>query len=138
MFIICTGKSQQSSNSKVIQFPVLKKLYQGDSVVINCTLVTETSAEDIRVFWFKAAEDESHPGVIYTSMNRSSHCHRSCHYSLARTNLSLEDNGTYYCAVSTCGNILFGNGTILHISKALLLITGLHPLKRLMSDSSSK
>lgn len=121
IYFSLAGKSQQSSDStKLVQFPVLKKLYQGDSVVINCTLVTETSAEDIRVFWFKAAEDETHPGVIYTSMNRSSYCERSCHYSLDRTKLSLTDNGTYYCAVSICGKILFGNGTILHISKTLI------------------
>ncbi|XP_062405915.1 uncharacterized protein LOC134096181 [Sardina pilchardus] len=90
-------------------------LHQGDSVVINCTIFSEMKTEDFRVSWFKVAEDDSHPGVIYTDMNRSRNCERGCSYRLARTNLSLTDTGTYYCAISTCGKILFGNGTVLNI-----------------------
>ncbi|XP_076143664.1 uncharacterized protein LOC143125802 [Alosa pseudoharengus] len=115
-FLAVQGKNQLGSNStKIIQFPVLKMLHQGDSVVINCTILSEMKTEDFRVFWFRAAKDNFHPGVIYTDMNRSSHCERGCSYTLARTNLSLTDTGTYYCAVSACGKILFGNGTVLSI-----------------------
>ncbi|KAG7465286.1 hypothetical protein MATL_G00174750 [Megalops atlanticus] len=35
----------------------------------------------------------------------------SCVYTLPKRNLSPSDSGTYYCAVATCGEILFGNGT---------------------------
>ncbi|XP_076142727.1 uncharacterized protein LOC143125276 [Alosa pseudoharengus] len=115
-FLAVQGQIQQGSNStKIIQSPVLKILYQGDSVAINCTILSEMKTEDLRVFWFRAAKDNFHPGVIYTDMNRSSHCERGCSYTLARTNLSLTDTGTYYCAVSACGKILFGNGTVLSI-----------------------
>ncbi|XP_076143665.1 uncharacterized protein LOC143125803 isoform X1 [Alosa pseudoharengus] len=115
-FLAVQGQIQQGSNStKIIQSPVLKILYQGDSVAIDCTILSEMKTEDLRVFWFRAAKDEFHPGVIYTDMNRSSHCERGCSYTLARTNLSLTDTGTYYCAVSACGKILFGNGTVLNI-----------------------
>ncbi|CAB1337485.1 unnamed protein product [Coregonus sp. 'balchen'] len=40
---------------------------------------------------------------------------KSCVYSLSKNNLSLSDAGTYYCAVATCGEILFGHGTNLNI-----------------------
>ncbi|XP_062405554.1 uncharacterized protein LOC134095856 isoform X2 [Sardina pilchardus] len=115
IFLAVQGNQQGSNSTKIIQFPVLKMLHQGDSVVINCTILSEMKGEDFRVFWFKAAEDDFHPGVIYTDMNRSSHCEKGCSYRLARTNLSLTDTGTYYCAVSAFGKILFGNGTVLNI-----------------------
>ncbi|CAB1351610.1 unnamed protein product [Coregonus sp. 'balchen'] len=41
----------------------------------------------------------------------------SCVYNLPKRNLSLSDAGTYYCAVASCGEILFGNGTKLDIHK---------------------
>jgi hypothetical protein len=78
------------------------------------------------VYWFRAGSGESHPGVIYTPGNRSDDCEKSpespsptqtCVYSLSKNNLSLSDAGTYYCAVATCGEILFGNGTNLNIGK---------------------
>ncbi|CDQ70344.1 unnamed protein product [Oncorhynchus mykiss] len=37
----------------------------------------------------------------------------------SKNNLSLSDAGTYYCAVATCGEILFGNGTNLNIERSL-------------------
>ncbi|KAF7660988.1 hypothetical protein LDENG_00271130 [Lucifuga dentata] len=38
----------------------------------------------------------------------------SCAYSFSK-NISSSDAGTYYCAVASCGEILFGNGTKLDI-----------------------
>lgn len=29
--------------------------------------------------------------------------------------MSLADTGTYYCAVASCGNVLFGRGTALQV-----------------------
>ncbi|KAJ8337701.1 hypothetical protein SKAU_G00366670 [Synaphobranchus kaupii] len=40
-----------------------------------------------------------------------------CVYNFPKRNLSLSDAGTYYCAVATCGEILFGNGTKLDIER---------------------
>uniref|UniRef100_A0A8C3A8W0 Ig-like domain-containing protein n=1 Tax=Cyclopterus lumpus TaxID=8103 RepID=A0A8C3A8W0_CYCLU len=36
---------------------------------------------------------------------------RSCDFSLSKTIHNSSDTGTYYCAVATCGEILFGEGT---------------------------
>ncbi|XP_047658095.1 uncharacterized protein LOC113646057 [Tachysurus fulvidraco] len=35
----------------------------------------------------------------------------TCVYNFSKNILSLDDTGTYYCAVALCGKIIFGNGT---------------------------
>uniref|UniRef100_A0A8C7VKT9 Immunoglobulin V-set domain-containing protein n=1 Tax=Oncorhynchus mykiss TaxID=8022 RepID=A0A8C7VKT9_ONCMY len=67
---------------------------------------------------------ESFPGIIYTHGDRSDQCEKSseagsptqrCVYKLPKRNLSLSDAGTYYCAVASCWEILFGNWTKLDV-----------------------
>ncbi|XP_070849383.1 uncharacterized protein [Chaetodon trifascialis] len=91
----------------------------GDSVTLNCTVNTGTCDEEHSVYWFKNSE-ESHPGLIYTHGGRNDQCERkpntqthTCVYNLPMKSLNLSHAGTYYCAVASCGHILFGNGTIL-------------------------
>nr|XP_024000037.1 uncharacterized protein LOC112077848 [Salvelinus alpinus] len=108
----------------VLQQPVSESVKPGDSVTLNCTIHTETCAGEHRVYWFRHGAGESHPGIIYTHGDRSDQCEKSpeagsptqsCVYNLPKRNLSLSDAGTYYCAVASCGEILFGNGTKLNI-----------------------
>ncbi|XP_070849158.1 uncharacterized protein [Chaetodon trifascialis] len=89
----------------------------GDSVTLNCTVDTGTCDEEHSVYWFKKSE-ESHPGLIYTHGGRNDQCERkpntqthTCVYNLPMKSLNLSHAGTYYCAVASCGHILFGNGT---------------------------
>ncbi|XP_047451213.1 immunoglobulin kappa light chain-like [Mugil cephalus] len=89
----------------------------GDSVTLNCTVHTGTCDGEHRVYWFKDSE-ESHPGLIYTHGGRNDQCERknntktrNCVYNLPMENLNLSHNGIYYCAVASCGHILFGDGT---------------------------
>nr|XP_023690122.1 uncharacterized protein LOC111855390 [Paramormyrops kingsleyae] len=79
-------------------------------------------------------------GVIYSHRNRSDECEKSpeagsptqsCVYSLPKRNLSPSDAGTYYCAVAMCGEMLFGNGTQLHIN-ASFKISDLLPVDPLI------
>ncbi|XP_018550551.1 uncharacterized protein LOC108896014 isoform X1 [Lates calcarifer] len=93
----------------------------GGSVTLNCTVHTETCDGEHSVYWFKSSE-ESHPGLIYTHGDRNDQCERkhntqthTCVYNLPMKNLSLSHAGTYYCAVASCGHILFGYGTKLDI-----------------------
>ncbi|KAF7649372.1 hypothetical protein LDENG_00142410 [Lucifuga dentata] len=44
-----------------------------------------------------------------------------CVYNLLVRNLSSADAGTYYCALTSCGEIVFGNGTRLNIITTNLL-----------------
>ena len=70
------------------------------------------------VFWWRSGPDEGHPSFIYTHGNRRDECEESheaqspqkCVYSFSKT-VSSSDSGTYYCAVDTCGQMLFGHGT---------------------------
>uniref|UniRef100_A0A673W8C7 Novel immune-type receptor 13 n=1 Tax=Salmo trutta TaxID=8032 RepID=A0A673W8C7_SALTR len=109
------------------QQPESDPVHPGDSY-FNCTVLSETCTGEHSVYWFRAGSGESHPGVIYTHGNMSDECEKSpetpsptqsCVYSLSKNNLSLSDAGTYYCAVATCGEILFGNGTNLKIERSL-------------------
>ncbi|XP_050925060.1 uncharacterized protein LOC108877164 isoform X2 [Lates calcarifer] len=93
----------------------------GGSVTLNCTVHTGTCDGEHSVYWFKSSE-ESHPGLIYTHGDRNDQCERkhntqthTCVYNLPMKNLSLSHAGTYYCAVASCGHILFGYGTKLDI-----------------------
>ncbi|XP_038587117.1 immunoglobulin kappa light chain-like [Micropterus salmoides] len=89
----------------------------GGSVTLNCTVHTGTCDGEHSVYWFKNSE-ESHPGLIYTHGGRNDQCERNsstqthtCVYNLPLKCLNPSHAGTYYCAVASCGHILFGNGT---------------------------
>ncbi|XP_045062435.1 carcinoembryonic antigen-related cell adhesion molecule 1-like [Coregonus clupeaformis] len=123
-FLYLKGNRQKSDYQTVEQQPESDPVYPGDYVTLQCTVLSETCTGEHSVYWFRAGSGESHPGVIYTPGNRSDECEKSpetpsptksCVYSLSKNNLSLSDSGTYYCAVATCGKILFGNGTKLNI-----------------------
>nr|XP_033479873.1 signal-regulatory protein beta-2-like [Epinephelus lanceolatus] len=100
-------------------------VHPGDSVTLQCSVLSDSYNKscpgDHSVFWFKAGSHESHPNVFYAHGN-SVECEKSpeagspqiCVYSFSK-NVSSSDAGTYYCAVATCGEILFGNGTKLDI-----------------------
>ncbi|XP_049442819.1 signal-regulatory protein beta-2-like isoform X2 [Epinephelus fuscoguttatus] len=101
----------------------------GDSVTLQCSVLSDsekkTCPEEHRVYWFRAASDESHPSFIYAQGNSSDGCEKSpeahspqkCIYSFSK-DVSSSDAGTYYCAVATCGEILFGNGAKLDFEGA--------------------
>uniref|UniRef100_A0A3B4ZRJ0 Uncharacterized LOC103361174 n=1 Tax=Stegastes partitus TaxID=144197 RepID=A0A3B4ZRJ0_9TELE len=101
--------SVQQSPSEIIQ--------PGDSVTLNCTVHTGICDGEHSVYWFKNEED-SHPGVLYTHGGKNDQCDRkpntqtqTCVYNLPMNNLNPSHAGTYYCAVASCGHIVFGNGT---------------------------
>uniref|UniRef100_A0A3B4GUZ4 Ig-like domain-containing protein n=1 Tax=Pundamilia nyererei TaxID=303518 RepID=A0A3B4GUZ4_9CICH len=112
-----TGVTQDSLSNPV---------HPGDPVTLQCSVVSNsenrTCTEDHSVYWYRAKPEESHPSLIYSHGNNGNYCERSpeaasqqkCVYSFSR-NVSSSDTGTYYCAVATCGEILFGNGTKLDI-----------------------
>ncbi|XP_044039142.1 uncharacterized protein LOC122869856 [Siniperca chuatsi] len=103
----------------------------GGSVTLNCTVHTETCDGEHSVYWFKNSE-ESHLGLIYSHGDRNDQCERKPNtqtntrvYNLPLKSLNLSHAGTYYCAVASCGHILFGNGTKLdfeHKGDSLVLV----------------
>ncbi|XP_042338957.1 uncharacterized protein LOC121940201, partial [Plectropomus leopardus] len=103
----------------------------GGSVTLNCTVQTGSCDGEHSVYWFKNSE-ESHPGLIYSHGGRNDQCERNsntqthtCFYNLPIKKLNLSHAGTYYCAVASCGHILFGDGTKLdfeHESDLLVFV----------------
>lgn len=95
----------------------LKTIHTGDSAVLNCTVHTGICDGEHRVYWLKNS-DESNPRIIYAQGERRNQCEinpnsqsHTCVYNLPLENLNVSHAGTYYCAVTACGYILFGNGT---------------------------
>ncbi|XP_062332931.1 uncharacterized protein LOC134032893 [Osmerus eperlanus] len=129
-FVTVKGNHLQRSHYQTVwQQPESEPVHSGDSVTLQCSVLSESCTGQHSVFWFRAGE--SHPGLLYTQGDRSEECEkrpetpsptRSCVYSLSKNNLSSSDSGTYYCAVATCGEILFGNGTRLDVEPAVDLI----------------
>ncbi|XP_066536321.1 uncharacterized protein [Hoplias malabaricus] len=116
--VVLNGSS--SSLYTVLQTPVLDSVEVGSNTTLQCSVLTDASAGEHSVYWLRHGSGESPPGIIYTHGDTNSQCSRSsetdsptqsCVYKLPKTNVSLSDAGTYYCAVAVCGQILFGNGT---------------------------
>ncbi|XP_055360477.1 uncharacterized protein LOC114866725 isoform X2 [Betta splendens] len=92
-------------------------IQSGGSVTLNCTVQTGTCDGQHSVYWFKDS-GEARPGIVYTNGDRNDQCERkpdtqthTCVFDLPLQSLNASDAGTYYCAVASCGNIVFGNGT---------------------------
>uniref|UniRef100_A0A3B3ZWA4 Ig-like domain-containing protein n=1 Tax=Periophthalmus magnuspinnatus TaxID=409849 RepID=A0A3B3ZWA4_9GOBI len=96
-----------------------EEIEPGHSVILNCSVQTESCEGPHRVHWFKQFV-ESAAGVLYSHGGGNMHdgCKNKgksptnfCVYNLPIHNVSSEQTGTYYCAVAACGQVLFGNGT---------------------------
>ncbi|KAG7224829.1 hypothetical protein INR49_013543 [Caranx melampygus] len=123
-YLLVKGNSQRTSNYTVVQrLAKSGPVHPGDAVTLQCSVFSEsdnkTCPGDHSVYWFRAGSDESHPNIIYTGGNQPGKCEgrtdprsapKGCIYRFAK-NISSSDAGTYYCAVATCGQMLFGNGT---------------------------
>uniref|UniRef100_G3Q926 Ig-like domain-containing protein n=1 Tax=Gasterosteus aculeatus aculeatus TaxID=481459 RepID=G3Q926_GASAC len=129
-FLATTTVSVQGSSSNIptlIHQSHSETIQPGGSVTLNCTVQTGTCDGQHSVYWFKDSE-ESHPALIYTDGGSTDQCERkantqthTCDYNLPMESLNLSHAGTYYCAVASCGHIMFGNGTKLDIKDKLLV-----------------
>ncbi|KAI7801786.1 putative immune-type receptor 13 precursor [Triplophysa rosa] len=107
----------------VLQRPASVSVHSGDTVMLMCSVLSERTSEDIRMFWFRSDSEKSVPQIIYT-YNQSDQCEidsatQNCTNNLYKDIVSQTDAGMYYCALITCGKILFGNGTKIHVEKSV-------------------
>ncbi|KAL2088599.1 hypothetical protein ACEWY4_015498 [Coilia grayii] len=105
---------------EVVQTSLPGQIYPGDSVALQCTVLAEIRTEDLRIFWISTAlGGELQPGLIYPHNNSSKKCEdssqKSCTHELRMSGVRLHDAGMHYCAVSACGQIALGNGTMVTI-----------------------
>ncbi|XP_026036601.1 uncharacterized protein LOC113029800 [Astatotilapia calliptera] len=118
IYLLVTGKAQRTSNYAVSQ--LLIESNPGDTMTLQCSVFSDsdnkTCPGDLNILWVREGSDKSLPNIIYTDRNRSNECEKrsdhqkTCVYRFSK-NVSSSDAGTYYCAVATCGEILFGSGT---------------------------
>ncbi|XP_026803236.3 uncharacterized protein LOC113547191 [Pangasianodon hypophthalmus] len=117
-------KGDEQVEVSVLQNSMMNSVPAGASVTLQCSVLSESRAADLQVLWFRAAPSQSHPQIIYTHHN-SSHQYESgssthtCVYNFSKNILSLNDTGTYYCAVAVCGKIIFGNGTRVQLERSV-------------------
>ncbi|XP_032410062.1 uncharacterized protein LOC116713901 isoform X1 [Xiphophorus hellerii] len=109
----------------VRQTPETTSVQDGDTVNLHCSLLSKTSVNSSQcpaknnVYWFRVGFGASHSSFIYTNQNSCDAQQRSCDYRLSKTIQNSSDTGMYYCAVVTCGKILFGEGTKVETSLCL-------------------
>ncbi|XP_053180266.1 uncharacterized protein LOC128363327 [Scomber japonicus] len=127
-YLSVKGNSERTSNYIVVQgSTVSDPVHPGDSVTLQCSVLSDsgnkTCSGGHSVYWFRTGPDGSHSDFIYTDGSSPDECRKksdmnvspkSCDYHFSK-NISSSDAGTYYCAVATCGKILFGNGTKLEL-----------------------
>uniref|UniRef100_A0A672GFQ7 Ig-like domain-containing protein n=1 Tax=Salarias fasciatus TaxID=181472 RepID=A0A672GFQ7_SALFA len=94
---------------------------RGASVTLKCTVLPGNGDAEHSVYWFKKDSAEPHLGLLYVH-SHSGHCvqpsgstAKSCVYSLSKSGVKPSDSGMYYCAVASCGEIMFGKGTNLDV-----------------------
>uniref|UniRef100_A0A3Q0SAH2 Ig-like domain-containing protein n=1 Tax=Amphilophus citrinellus TaxID=61819 RepID=A0A3Q0SAH2_AMPCI len=119
-------KGPETGISSVAQDFLSDLLHQGDPVTLQCSVLSnsenKTCTEAHSVYWYRAKPDDTHASLIYAHGTSGYNCEQSpeapsqqkCVYSFSK-NISSSDTGVYYCAVATCGEIFFGNGTKLDV-----------------------
>ncbi|XP_041845339.1 uncharacterized protein LOC121642630 isoform X2 [Melanotaenia boesemani] len=117
-FFLAVKDSSQQTSVYVEQTPETAVVRLGDPVTLQCSLLSKNKENTVRcpgedsVHWFRAGSGKSLPGIVYTHRNSvDGDLRKSCVYRLSRTLHNSTDVGTYFCAVVTCGEILFGSGT---------------------------
>ncbi|XP_041841412.1 immunoglobulin kappa light chain-like [Melanotaenia boesemani] len=100
--------------------PESETIQPGGSKTLSCTVHTGTCDGEHSVYWFRDS-GESHPGLVYSGGGRNDQCERNpntqthtCVYSLP---MNVSSPGTFYCAVTACGNVMFGNGTEVTVAR---------------------
>ncbi|CAI5652798.1 signal-regulatory protein beta-2-like [Oreochromis niloticus] len=126
-YLLVKGNTQRTSNYTVSQLLIESNpVRSGDTMTLQCSVFSDsdkTCPGGLNVLWVRTGANQAHPNIIYTDTNRSNECEKSsdpqdrCVFRFSK-NVSSSDAGTYYCAVSTCGEILFGNGITLHVRES--------------------
>ena len=101
----------------MVQVPPSPPVRPGDSVNLHCSVQFDseepTCPSPHSVYWFRSGSNESHPSFIQVhgsdecETGPEDHLVHKCVHNFCK-NISSSDDQTHYCAVVTCGEILFG------------------------------
>nr|XP_057923803.1 uncharacterized protein LOC131125875 [Doryrhamphus excisus] len=110
---------RESSRLSILQRPTSITATPGGSVDLQCSMYPGTNNGHQRVYWFRDTMGDSRLGMVYVDLENGSECaktsERRCVHVLPKQDVSLADAGMYYCAVASCGEIVFGEGTRLDV-----------------------
>ncbi|XP_066561858.1 immunoglobulin kappa light chain [Amia ocellicauda] len=107
----------RDTDSRFIQPPLFQSLQSGLNSDLQCMMESRNLSADHRVQWFIKLSGQPSSKTPFTagSMIQSSSEDdlpaQGCVYNLSKRNLSCSDAESVYCAVATCGEILFGKRT---------------------------
>ncbi|XP_061525524.1 uncharacterized protein LOC133398014 isoform X1 [Phycodurus eques] len=108
---------RESGRPSVLQRPTSIAVSPGGSAALNCTTHPGSSDGGHAVYWFRKASGDSH--LLHVHSENGNECEKTtesgCVYTLSRRAVARADAGTYFCAVASCGEIVFGKGTRLDI-----------------------
>nr|XP_055034835.1 uncharacterized protein LOC129422757 [Misgurnus anguillicaudatus] len=116
--------NQLQLNVSVIQHPGSATVYRGETVTLLCSVLSELTTAEMKMFWFRSDSEKSAPQIIYTR-DQSDQCEinsatQNCTHNLSKNIFRQTDTGIYYCALITCGKIFFGNGTKINMEKPVV------------------
>ncbi|XP_028271610.1 uncharacterized protein LOC114442348 [Parambassis ranga] len=122
-YLVVKDNNPRTSNYTVVQHPAASG--PGLSDTLQCSVLSDSQSKsclgDLSMFWFRS--HKSHADIIFTDGHRQDECEersdsqKRCVYRFSK-NISSSDSGTYYCALATCGEILFGRGTRLDVQES--------------------
>lgn len=120
--------THHQGTSSVVQDQTRKQLVRGDSLDLSCSVEAGTCQEENSFYWIR--HGTSQPAIIYPA---DGDCKalgsRKCTAKLIVGDATTKDSGIYRCAVASCGQIIFGNGTTVEIANAVSTDLNIsHPL----------
>ncbi|XP_035983526.1 uncharacterized protein LOC118557502 [Fundulus heteroclitus] len=118
-YLLIKGNTVGTLNYRVVQSLTASDSVRAEEyVTLQCSVLSDfdrtTCSEDLSVFWFRSNTPDPH--IMFIDGNKTDRCQKKtdyqtrCVYNFSK-DISSSDAGTYYCAVATCGEILFGNAT---------------------------
>uniref|UniRef100_A0A8C6TJV0 Ig-like domain-containing protein n=1 Tax=Neogobius melanostomus TaxID=47308 RepID=A0A8C6TJV0_9GOBI len=100
------------ASASVVQAEASAELGRGEPLELSCAVEAEACSGEKSVSWLKHGVSQVivHPGE---DCEKSA---RNCTVRLGIQSVEPTDAGVYYCVLSSCGEILFGNGTEVQIT----------------------
>lgn len=104
-------KTSLSNIQTRVYQPSSEALWLGDSLNLSCTVYAEKCAGKRNFYWFR--HGAAQPAIMHQNVQHcmtESHA-RNCTSYFSIKSAKVADAGVYYCALASCGEVAFGNGT---------------------------
>uniref|UniRef100_A0A3P9KAI8 Ig-like domain-containing protein n=1 Tax=Oryzias latipes TaxID=8090 RepID=A0A3P9KAI8_ORYLA len=115
------GPKNELKSGSVKPSPKLELVLLGNTVNLQCSVLSEKNlcARERRVYWYKAGS-KSPADILHATSPSCDDQEGRCVYNLSKTIQTFSDCGVYTCAVVSCGEIMFGEGTKVQMAQDML------------------